>query len=200
MIVVPGKDIPPERVGRWSAGEIMSHRRNQAIIIVDMGGGYGGSTFEALDENQITAVAHKGAEKSVKRTHDGQLRFRNKRSEVIWKFREALDPDQQGGSPIALPPDPMLMSDLAAPTYKKVVVDGQQALEVESKEDVCKRLGRSTDRGDAVVMAWSAGPTYITDGDDWQRQLEQARGPRMGRRPEVKMSGGGIRLTGRNKR
>ncbi len=198
--VIPGSEIPAERVGKHSAGLVISYRRNKAIIVVDMGGGYGGALYEALIDNELTAVPHKGAEKSTKRTKDGQFRFFNKRSELIWKFREALDPDQVGGSPIDLPPDPYLMQDLAAPAFWPCKIDGMAALQVEPKVDVCARIGRSTDRGDAVVMAWSAGPTYITDGDDWQRQLEQARGPRMGRRPEVKMSGGGIRLTGRNKR
>src|SRR3546814_1539203 len=78
------------------------------------------------------------------------LGFYNKRSETIWRFREALDPSQPGGSPIALPPDPMLVADLTAPTFTVP----PRGIKVESKEDVCKRLGRSTDRGDAVVMAW----------------------------------------------
>lgn len=62
-----------------------------------------------------------------------------------------------------LPPDPTLLADLAAPTFWMT----RDALQIEQKEEVCKRLGRSTDRGDAVVMAWAAGPTYITDGQAW---------------------------------
>lgn len=31
------------------------------------------------------------------------------------------------------------------------------AVKVESKEDIVDRLGRSPDKGDAVLMAWSAG-------------------------------------------
>ena len=34
---------------------------------------------------------------------------------------------------------------------------GGMTVKVESKEDVCEKLGRSTDRGDSVVMCWSAG-------------------------------------------
>jgi hypothetical protein len=59
------------------------------------------------------------------------------------------------------------------------------AIQVEPKEDVCARLGRSTDEGDAVVMAWSAGPTYITDGDLWRAQAAE-RAP-LRRRPQVIM-------------
>ena len=200
LAVIPGRDIPPERVGKVSAGHVISYRRNKAIVVVDMGGGYGGALYETLKDNEIAAVPHKGAEATPKRTKDGQFRFYNKRSEVIWKFREALDPDQVGGSPIALPPDPILMADLAAPAFWVAKVDGMAALQIEPKEKVCARIGRSTDRGDAVVMAWSAGPTYITDGDDWARKLEQEQGHTMGRRPEVVMSKSSLRISGRGRR
>ena len=193
LIEIPGKDIPPERPGKFAAGMIVSYRRDQAIVVVDMGGGYGGPTYEQLHDNGIPCVAHKGAEKSTQRTVEGQLRFANKRTEVIWRFREALDPSQREGSHVALPPDPTLLADLAAPAFRLVKIDGQQALQAEPKEDVCERLGRSTDRGDAVVEAWSAGPTYITDGEAW-RAAAAEQGP-MRRTPQVIMSHG-PRMTG----
>lgn len=181
IVEIPGKDIPPDRPGKYAAGMVLSWRRNHAIVIVDMGGGYGGPTFEQLKENSVEVLGHKGSEASNRRTADGQLKFKNKRSEVIWLFREALDPAQPGGSPIMLPDDPMLLADLATPTFK--IERGE--IVIESKEDVCKRLGRSTDRGDAVVMAWSAGPTYITDGDAWRVEAQSNRP--MGTSPKVVM-------------
>ena len=189
--VIEGKDIPPDRVGKYSAGLVVTYRRDRAIVVVDMGGGYGGSLYEQLKENDIDVVAHKGSEKSTRRTEDGQLRFFNKRTEVIWKFREALDPSQPGGSPIALPPDQILLADLAAPSFWLAKVDGQAAIQVEPKEDVTDRLNRSTDRGDAVVQAWSAGPTYITDGDMWRAKAAEHRP--LGRRPQVIMATRGTR-------
>ena len=179
MIEIPAKDIPPERMGKHSAGIIVSYRQNNSTVIVDMGGGYGGPTYEQLHENNVEAVPYKGAEKSVRRTKDGLLGFTNKRTEIIWKLRESLDPAQPGGSPIMLPPDPQLLADLAAPTFRTVPA----GIQIESKEDVCKRLGRSTDKGDAVCMAWYAGPTYVTDGQAW------AEGKGSGRRarPQVIM-------------
>lgn len=180
---IPGKDIPPLRPGAYCAGQVVSFRRHNAIVVVDMGGGYGGPMMEKLRENEIQCIAHKGAESSVARTKDKQLGFWNKRSEVIWKFREALDPSQPGGSPIMLPPDDrLLLADLAAPTFEVT----PRGIRVESKEDVCKRLGRSTDRGDAVVMAWSAGPTYVDSGNIWRQQAKRRSIPQqravMGRR------------------
>lgn len=168
-IKIPGKEIPMARAGKFCGGQIISYRRDKAVVVVDMGGGYGGSTYEVLKENDIDVRAHKGAEESVQRTADGQLKFANKRSQIIWRFREALDPSQPNGSPISLPNDPLLLADLAAPTF---TAPGH-VLTVEAKEKVCKRLGRSTDDGDAVVMCWSAGPTYLSDGRIWDERRKK---------------------------
>jgi len=168
MIKIPGKDIPQDRPGKFSAGMIVSHRRNKAIVIVDMGGGYGGPTYEQLKENGIECQAFRGSEGSVRRTSDGQIGFANIITEAYWKFREALDPSQPNGSPISLPPSPTLLADLATPTFE---YRGGKIWK-ESKEDVVDRLGRSPDEGDAVVMGWFAGPTYVTDGQAWSNSIE----------------------------
>jgi hypothetical protein len=173
LIEIPGKEIPQMRAGAYCAGQVVSYRRDNAIVVIDMGGGYGGPTMEKLRENDIECVPHKGAEASVVRTKDKQLGFFNKRSEVIWKFREALDPSQAGGSPIMLPDDPVLLGDLAAPTFEVTA----RGIKVEPKEDVCDRLGRSTDRGDAVVMSWSAGPTYVDSGRIWMQKAKRRSTP-----------------------
>ena len=166
LIEVPGEQLPVERAGAVSAGIVVSHRRNNAVVIVDVGGGYGGSLLERLIENQIAVKAFKGAEASTKRTRDRKLGFTNKRSEAWWLFREALDPDQPGGSPIALPEgDSLLVADLTSPTFEVT----PRGIKLEPKEDVKERLGRSTDRGDAVVMAWSEGLTYLTAGVEWRK-------------------------------
>lgn len=185
FVEVPGKDIPADRPGKYAGGLVVSHRRDRAIVVVDMGGGYGGPLYETLHDNDIECVGHKGSETSVQRTVEGQLRFYNKRTQLLWRFREALDPAQRGGSPISLPPDPELLADLATPTFSLAKVDGQQALKAETKEDVCERLGRSPNKGDAVVMSWSAGPTYVSDGEAWRAAAAEAAPMR--RQPQVIM-------------
>ena len=185
LIEIPAKQIPMDRAGAYAAGLVMSFRRDLAGVIVDLGGGYGGSLYEKLHENQIDVVGFKGAEASVRRTKDKLLAFKNKRTEAYWKFREALDPDQPGGSPIFLPDDRHLVADLTAPSFGAP----GKVIELESKEDVCERLGRSPDRGDAVVMAWAYGPTYVTEGENWRRAAEEkARARGFRGRPQVIMS------------
>lgn len=162
LVVIPGKDIP---MGQDAAGLIVAKRRNQAQIVLDMSGGYGGPTYSHLKANDIDVIAFKGAEHSNGRTVDRKLGFFNRRSEAWWKFREALDPSQERGSQVALPDDPELVADLVAPHFEVT----PRGIKVEPKEKIVERLGRSPDRGDAVVMANYAGPKAVTHGVRWQR-------------------------------
>ncbi len=168
LVKEEGKNIPIERIGKYCAGIVISHRLHGATVVVDMGGGYGGPLYEQLIENigRDEVKGYKGAEASTQRTKEKKLGFWNLRSQVIWQFREALDPSQERGSPIALPPDPELMADLSAPTFEVL----PRGIKVEPKEDVCARLGRSTDKGDAVVMAWFGGAKAITHAKQWHEQ------------------------------
>lgn len=164
-ICVPGSQVPD---GPSGAGLIIAHRRDSAAIIIDMGGGYGGSTYDHLKDNGFIKgdllFVFKGAETSMARTSDNQLGFTNKRTEAYWRFREALDPSQAGGSPVALPPDPMLVADLTAPTFEITT----RGIKLETKEDVVKKLRRSPDRGDAVVIAATQGAMQSNQLGGWK--------------------------------
>ena len=134
--------------------------------------------------NEVECRRYKGAEATTKRSRDGSLKFVNKRSAALWLFREALDPGQPGGSPIMLPPgDRRLLADLTAPTWETT----PQGIKVEPKEKVVARLGRSTDRGDAVVMAWFEGPRALTNAMDWMDMTQTKHGLR--KAPQVVQTG-----------
>lgn len=143
--------------GSAAAASIITHRRNNAPIVVDVGGGYGGAVTLRLTDNQIAHVPFNGASAAAAATRDGKLCFTNKRAEAWWRFREELNPDQEGGSVIALPPDAELRADLAAPTYEV----GPRGLVIESKDRLRERLGRSPGKGDVVVMCLSAGHAAV---------------------------------------
>jgi hypothetical protein len=143
--------------GSSSAATIIKHRRHGAEVIVDVGGGYGGAVTLRLKDNDVQYIAFNGAHASSARTKDRQLRFTNKRAEAWWRFREALDPDQEGGSRIALPPSAELRADLTAPTYTV----GARGIVIEDKKTIRNRIGRSTGKGDACVMCHSAGGTSV---------------------------------------
>ena len=182
-----------DRSGAYCGGIIVGHRRDNALVVVDLGGGYGGPTYEHLKANGIDVTGYRGAEKSRRRSVTGKLKFHNKRTAALWLFREALDPGQPGGSPIALPDDPLLVADLTATTFEPT----PNGIKAETKEDVCARLGRSTDHGDAVIMAWFEGPKEATSAMEWLDKIQTRRG--MGRLPVV-ISGSRQPLTAQHKR
>lgn len=167
IVSVTGKETPG---GTDVAALVMKYRHDNAKVVIDVGGGWGGDAHGHLCRNQVDSLAYLGVKKSMARTKDNQLEFTNVRTEAYWRLREALDPDQRGGSPISLPNDNRLLADLTAPHYK---VTGR-GIELESKEDVVKRLGRSPDRGDAVVMAWHSGAKMIDSYNEWRRPKHQS--------------------------
>ncbi len=170
LISKPGVETPnPSDV----AGMVVTYRRNGCAVIVDMGGGYGGGVSERLTENEITVTKYNGAnESSAKTSDDAHIGFVNKRAEIHWRFREALDPDRDSGSLIALPPDPQVLADLTAPRWKLTT----RGIQIESKEELKKpeRLGRSPDKGDAIVMAWSEGEKALIRKMKKRTKPEQA--------------------------
>jgi hypothetical protein len=141
----------------WDGREFIdSHdhgRQMQSASNLDLGGGWGGSCFDFLKSNDmvaLTGIVPGGA--SAGRTIDGRLTFRNVRAEMWWRLREALDP--QSEHRIALPPDPELRTELASPKW---LMTSGNAIQIEEKSKIKDRLGRSPDKGDAVVMSWWTG-------------------------------------------
>ena len=174
LTVIPGSET---KDGPSVAGAVVKHRRDECKVVIDIGGGWGGDAYAHLKSNSVDVSSYMGVKSSTKHTRDNQLKFFNIRTEAYWRFREALDPSQPQGSTIMLPQDPELISDLCAPRYS-VIKGGSSSrgvIKLESKEDVCKRLSRSTDRGDAVIMAWWEGVKQVQlAGGDW-------KGARVGR-------------------
>jgi hypothetical protein len=112
--------------------------------------GIGAGVVARLRELGLPVVAFNAAMKSVHRDKTGELGVANKRAEAWWCFRQLLDPS--GGEAIALPPDDRLTTELTCPGWR--MLSGGRVL-VEAKADIRKRLGRSTDAADAVVMAFA---------------------------------------------
>ena len=171
IIKIPGKALKDESD---MAAQVVKHRLDAADIILDMGGGYGGSTKLRLKDNGIDIIGYKGVESTERKTvADRKVGFTNKRSAAYWAIREALDPSQPGGSSIALPNSTTLLADLTAPTFELT----KQGFKIEPKKLVRERLGRSPDEGDAVVMSWWAGPRGMAPTHPAQVRRGKKRGP-----------------------
>lgn len=109
--------------------------------------GVGASVFDLARGHGLAAHAMDARQTSYARDASGQWGFANKRAEWWWLFREALDP--LTGDDLALPPDRELLADLTAPRWFVKT----RGIQVEDKDDLMERIGRSPDRGDSCVLA-----------------------------------------------
>ncbi len=99
------------------------------------------------DDIKRRVNAFNASEKTSRLDANKEMGFLNKRAAGWWMLREMLDPN----SPVKvlLPRNDKLIGELTAPRF---TVRSGGVIQVESKEDIRKRLGRSTDYADATIM------------------------------------------------
>lgn len=140
------------KLGRDVGTEIRASQIEDRHVGVDVVG-VGSSTVNGLKEEGLHVKALNGGAKAQttlewedlldprdKYTHSAP--FANLRSQMYWQMRLDLERGL-----IALPDDPELIDDLTEPVWWTK----NQAIHVEHKEDIVKRLGRSPNKGDAAV-------------------------------------------------
>lgn len=155
--------------GPAAALRAMEVAGEEAPVHVDVIG-IGTSVVDSLDGyigRRVVAV--NGSAESDAKDLSGNLSFANKRAECWWKMREALSPER--APRVALPPDARLKADLCAPRYRLTA----RGILIEDKTEVKKRLGRSPDRGDAVVLA-AIRTTVVHDNRTGERTVARAFG------------------------
>lgn len=143
-------EMTNETAGRVG-GVLTAHPSAVGIVDTD---GLGAGVTDSVRENGHTVVAfHAGAGvDKLTRDESGELGFLNVRAAAWWRLRQLLDP--KNDSTVELPDDDTLTGDLTAPHWK---VTSKSLIQIESKDDIKKRLRRSTDAADAVVQAfWEA--------------------------------------------
>lgn len=123
-------------------------RAYQGKAVIDVIG-VGAGVVDRLRQYGRDVLAFCSSEHTDSHDKSGELGFTNVRSAAWWNMRELLDPSN--ALAIALPPDDKLTGDLTAPHWK-VMAGGR--IQIEGKEELKKRLGRSPDDGDAVIMAF----------------------------------------------
>lgn len=118
-----------------------------ATLIVDAIGCGSGIVSRAQEErlDVYGFVASKGTER---KDETGDQGFINCRAAAWWGFREMLNPNS--GLNISLPDDNELLAELTEPRW--MAVSGGR-IKIEEKSEIRKRLGRSPDKADAVIMA-----------------------------------------------
>ncbi|MGL4668941.1 MAG: terminase, partial [Saezia sp.] len=158
-LVYAGAQTPD---GPATAGLTIAARRNNAVVHIDVIG-VGSSPYDFLQQTGIHVLGINVAESAGGMDKSGRLAFRNLRSELWWRMREALDPVNNSG--IALPPDRQLLADLCAPTWSLVGAN----IAVASREEIVKKLGRSPDYGSAYILALIDTPK-VSEAPGYYRQ------------------------------
>lgn len=135
-------------------GEVVNKAKHDTMLPIQVDViGIGAGVVDRLREQGYAvtgvnvSVAAKDAIGKDLTDASGELLFVNLRSYGWWLLRERLDP--QNTDLLALPPDDRLTGDLTAPKWR-VLSNGR--IQVESKDDMRKRIGRSTDAADGVML------------------------------------------------
>ena len=147
-IVYAGSTTPD---GPTTSAYCIAAVRDQAPIHIDVIG-VGASPYDFLMQQGQQVIGVNVSESALGMDKSGRMRFRNLRSELWWRMREALDPNANTG--IALPPDRRLLADLTAPTWQMV----GSSVAVSSREDIVSRIGRSPDFASAFILALMSTP------------------------------------------
>lgn len=141
-VAYPGQETPD---GNYVMGLTLQARRDLAPIHLDVIG-VGASPYDLLRNAEVQVRGIDVRNVAPGTDLSGMLGFFNLRSELWWRMREALDPEQ--GKGLMLPPNSRLRADLCAPTWKPQGVK----IKVESKDDIKDRIGRSPDYADAYCL------------------------------------------------
>ncbi|WP_298827480.1 hypothetical protein [uncultured Piscinibacter sp.] len=136
----------------------VEERGGHLLAVVDSIG-VGAGVVSRLGELEVAVEPFNASESTKLRDMSGSFGFLNKRAAAYWNLREILDPES--GLDAMLPDDPMLTAELTVPQYR---MSSGGRLQLQSKDDVRQKLGRSPDRADAVVMAFWGQPTGGTMG------------------------------------
>jgi hypothetical protein len=144
------------RIAAWAKADTMETTgRVKGIMEAEPGAtavvdviGIGAGVYDRLREQGLSADPFNAGRKTTRKDSTGQFGYFNVRSEGWWNLRQSLEPPR---SQLALPPDDELAGDLTALHYSHTS-DGK--IRVEGKDDIRKRIGRSTDRGDGVMQAF----------------------------------------------
>jgi hypothetical protein len=149
--IAPIETHPGSTVRDGQSGAALLHKcvgGSRAVPTgIDVIGSAGSSVFDHARELGLNVFALNGSEASDATDRSGKLGFVNKRAQWHWQFRELLDPSSN--QDIALPPDSQLFADLCSPRWKPT----PRGIQVEPKDQIVQRLGRSPDRGESVIYS-----------------------------------------------
>lgn len=151
LIFESAKTATTETAGQVSKYATKHQGGVPSVIDAD---GIGGGVVDILNENRVRGIVpfHGGAKPN------DPTRFVNRRAEVYWLFKEAIE---QGEIDLSREDD-QLASQLGSIKWK---LDSKGRVRLETKEEMAKRGLPSPDHADAAVLSWMPGARWMPDID-----------------------------------
>lgn len=153
------KTLDTQEIAKLVWFEIINRDPSVPVRVDDSG--VGGGVTDRLREFGAKIVPVNFGENAV--DHD---RYANAASEMYFTVRELIDE-------LDLPDDPELMRELSGRRYG---YDRKERRQIESKDEFKRRLGRSPDRGDAVILACYAQKSYVVSEETRRGLANRRRG------------------------
>lgn len=171
------------QLARWSKADTMEtvgryRRLGEGVqpaaavpAVVDING-LGAGVFDRLKELEYPVIPFNGGEKAY-----NPEKYKNRRAEAFWEAREMFERGLIDIEEL----DEDLQGELMEIHFK---VTSTGLIQLEAKEDIAQRLGRSPDRADAFVMSLQAAtrtpivhstPDTLKQGQDRPPQDELAQ-------------------------
>ena len=147
-------DLPINRTSDIVQNKITELPVNADNVRVDTVG-LGAGVADNLNANGFHIHEIISGASPSKPSEDTLYTFKNLRAQMWWNLRELLK-DGKISFQVATE---RLIADLTAVRYK---ISSDKSLQIESKDEIKKRTGRSTDDGDSVVYAFAD-----IDSGDW---------------------------------
>lgn len=146
--VITSVDVFPGGDTETTADRILENSGYTAVVDTN---GVGAGPYDKIRRKGMPALPLNTGNRTSLRDKSGQVEFYNIRAAATWRLREMLDP---GRNPVLCLPvgehSELLAADLSSLRWE-TMAGGKMV--IESKKEVKKRLGRSPDRGDAVILA-----------------------------------------------
>jgi hypothetical protein len=159
----------PEQYDEWCADQVITamqycgHTWEAKNIVIDTVG-VGSGLWSALRSKGHTCTRFEGGARAMVR-HGDKRRYKNLRSQAYWELREKIRQGQLALDEL----DEQLADDLQGVHYQ----DSDTVITIEDKKETRKRLGRSPDKADALMMACWQIPRTGGSGTAVQIQRKQ---------------------------
>lgn len=160
LMVYPGKETPD---GNAAAALVVRAMEGADVRPSIDSIGIGQGLVTALNALKVRFDGVNVAAGSYARAKGSGLTFANLRAEIHWAMREALDPE--GGRGLCLPDDRELLRELTSARWELT----PSGIQIEDKDDIIERLGRSPDKSDALMLANYTAPRAGYGRNPWEK-------------------------------